>query len=265
MMSVARVSLTRLYHLVVAMRGAKETQSACVKHRNTALAILAALSTSIALADDFKTIDGKEYKNATVSRVEPDGIVLMTKSGISKVYFTELPKDVQERFHYDAQKAAEFTAQTTKEIDQVLKQRHDQAQKRADEQARYWSENPTPAQSDKLSTFGSSLDRPSYNQATTAAFLFSQYATNQVNADRQYKGRIFTVSGIIKSVTSSGEGTAVELVVPYYAPELWYIRCILNDSNGLEQFQSGGAISLMGTVDGVHGYALIVKDCHLVH
>jgi hypothetical protein len=54
---------------------------------------------SIALADDFKTIDGKEYKNAKVSRVEPDGLVLMTKSGISKVYFAELPKEVQERYH----------------------------------------------------------------------------------------------------------------------------------------------------------------------
>jgi hypothetical protein len=31
------------------------------------LAILAALSASIALADDFKTIDGKEYKNVTVN------------------------------------------------------------------------------------------------------------------------------------------------------------------------------------------------------
>jgi hypothetical protein len=35
-----------------------------------------------------------------VSRVEADGIVLRTKTGISKVYFVELPKDVQERFHY---------------------------------------------------------------------------------------------------------------------------------------------------------------------
>ena len=51
---------------------------------------------SIALADDFKTINGKEYKNATVTRVEPDGILLKTKSGISKVYFTELPKEVQD-------------------------------------------------------------------------------------------------------------------------------------------------------------------------
>jgi len=73
------------------------------------LAVLAALFASIALADDFKTTDGKEYKNVTVSRVEPDGIVLITSSGISKVYFTELPKEVQERFGYDsaAAKAAE--------------------------------------------------------------------------------------------------------------------------------------------------------------
>jgi hypothetical protein len=40
-----------------------------MKHWKTALAILAVLSASIALADDFKTIDGKEYKKATVSRV----------------------------------------------------------------------------------------------------------------------------------------------------------------------------------------------------
>jgi len=69
-----------------------------VKQWMARLALLAALSASFALTDDFKTTGGKEYKDATVSRVEPDGIVLRTKSGISKVYFTELPKDVQERF-----------------------------------------------------------------------------------------------------------------------------------------------------------------------
>jgi hypothetical protein len=66
---------------------------------------------SVAFADDFKTINGKEYKNVTVSRVEPDGIVLTGSSGIAKVYFTELPKEVQERFHYDAQNAAAYGAQ----------------------------------------------------------------------------------------------------------------------------------------------------------
>jgi hypothetical protein len=81
-----------------------------VKYWPTALAILAALCASLALADDFKTINGKEYKDATVSRVEPDGIVLRTKFGISKVYFVELPKEVQERFHYDPGKSAQSRA-----------------------------------------------------------------------------------------------------------------------------------------------------------
>jgi thioredoxin 1 len=67
--------------------------------------------TTVAPADDFKTVEGKEYKNATVSRVEPDGIVLKSKSGISKIYFAELPKEVQERFHYNAAVASAYSAQ----------------------------------------------------------------------------------------------------------------------------------------------------------
>jgi hypothetical protein len=70
-----------------------------VKRWATTLAILTVLSASLALAEDFKTINGKIYKDATISRVEADGIVLRTKTGISKVYFIELPKDVKERFY----------------------------------------------------------------------------------------------------------------------------------------------------------------------
>jgi hypothetical protein len=69
--------------------------------QKTTIPILATLSAiSLALADDFKTIDGKIYKDATISQVEADGIVIKTKTGISKIYFVELPKDVQERFRY---------------------------------------------------------------------------------------------------------------------------------------------------------------------
>ena len=62
--------------------------------------ILAVLFASLALAEDFKTVSGKVYKDATVSRIEADGIEIKTKTGISKVYFTELPQEVQERFHW---------------------------------------------------------------------------------------------------------------------------------------------------------------------
>jgi len=61
---------------------------------------LAVLFASLALSEDFKTINGTVYKDATVSRVEADGLVLKTQKGIFKVYFIELPQDVQERFHW---------------------------------------------------------------------------------------------------------------------------------------------------------------------
>src|SRR6266540_7075556 len=87
---------------------------------------------SLAVADDFKTLAGKEYKNATVSRVEPDGIVLTSKAGISKVYFTELPKDVQERFGYDPQKAGDYSAQQNAAFQQTQKQQEETSRQKAE-------------------------------------------------------------------------------------------------------------------------------------
>jgi len=77
------------------------------------IAFLFLFFATAAMADDLKTVAGKEYKNVTVSRIEPDGIVLRSKSGISSVYFVELPKDVQERFHYNAAIASAYSAQQT--------------------------------------------------------------------------------------------------------------------------------------------------------
>jgi hypothetical protein len=103
-----------------------------VKYWQTTLAILGALFASIALADDFKTIDGKEYKNVTVSRIEPDGILLRTKSGIAKVYFVELPKEVQERFHYDPEKAAAAQAAAVQQAEATNKQAEELDRRRKD-------------------------------------------------------------------------------------------------------------------------------------
>jgi hypothetical protein len=87
--------------------------------RKTIAGILTAVGimciTSVALADDFKTVNGKEYKNATITRVEPDGIVLKYKSGLSKVYFIELPKEVQERFQAAIAAIAQFNAKAHQE------------------------------------------------------------------------------------------------------------------------------------------------------
>ncbi len=94
--------------------------------------------TSVILADDFKTNDGKEYKNAAVSRVEPDGIVITTNSGISKLYFTELPRDVQERFQYDPERAATYVSQ---QADAYAKQQSlAQAAQAAEERNKHWKD-----------------------------------------------------------------------------------------------------------------------------
>src|SRR5437667_12861306 len=107
-----------------------------MKDWETILVILVALYSSLALADDFKTINGKEYKNVTVSRIEPDGIVLTSKSGISKIYFTELPKEVQERFHYDAAKATAYSAEQNAALEQLRTQREEAQREKAEETAK---------------------------------------------------------------------------------------------------------------------------------
>ena len=103
--------------------------------RNMIIAILATLCTSLALAEDFKTMDGKEYKGATVTRVEPDGIVVKSKSGISKLYFVELPSDVQRRFNYDPHQASAYSAVQASNYAAIQKQ-EEEAQRQREETAR---------------------------------------------------------------------------------------------------------------------------------
>jgi thiol-disulfide isomerase/thioredoxin len=106
---------------------------------------------SVALADNFKAIDGKEYKNVRVSRVEPDGLVLISKSGISKVYFTELPKEVQERFHYDAPNAAAYSAEQVASQVAFQNRQAELRRKVAEEKNRYWiGQQPGKNQQDQL-------------------------------------------------------------------------------------------------------------------
>ena len=79
------------------------------------LGALAALLLGAALtfvrAEDIKTLDGKEYKNVTITRAEPDGLVVRASYGIIKIFFTELSPDLREKYHYDPQAAAKYRQQ----------------------------------------------------------------------------------------------------------------------------------------------------------
>ena len=113
--------------------------------QKTIFAIITSLSVSLALAEDFKTVKGKEYKDATITRVEPDGIVLKTKSGITKLYFTELPKEVQERFHYGS--ATPTGKAVTQRIggESAVDRFAQQVQKNSTSENRYYRGNTHPA------------------------------------------------------------------------------------------------------------------------
>jgi hypothetical protein len=220
---------------------------------------------SVALADDFKTIDGKEYKNAKLSRVEPDGIVITFSGGIVKIPFTELSADVQKKYGYDSSAAATYSAAEYEKQAALAQQRKADEQQRLEERQKYWSENPTPKPVQKLTTFGSgALDRPANGQAMSAWWLVTEYATNHINADRLYTGQRVTISGTIKSIDPEQGGAVVELFVPdYIVGKAWFMHCIFSDSRELEQYRAGNSIGLIGTVAGLDGRTLTVKDCQL--
>ena len=82
------------------------------------------------------TVNGKEYKDATVTRVEPDGLVVKTKSGVAKIYFVELPKDVQARFHYDSEKATSYSAEQAANYTAYQKQQEETRRQQQDADAK---------------------------------------------------------------------------------------------------------------------------------
>jgi thiol-disulfide isomerase/thioredoxin len=111
------------------------------------------LIAGIAYGEDFKTIDGKEYKNVRLSRVEPDGIVLITSWGISKIYFTEMPKGVQEHFHYDAVKAAAYSSEQAAGQEALQRQQEELQRKLAEKNNKYWIDQESAKnKQDKLRT-----------------------------------------------------------------------------------------------------------------
>jgi hypothetical protein len=109
------------------------------------LTLLTICVTSIALADDFKTVNGKEYKNPKVSRVEPDGIVIAFSGGIVKLPFTELPADVQKKYGYNSSAAAAYSAEEYAKQAALAQQRKADEQARLEERQKHWSERPMPS------------------------------------------------------------------------------------------------------------------------
>src|SRR5207248_10274062 len=94
--------------------------------------VLSLVALQFAVADDFKTVEGKEYKNVTVSRVEPDGIVITFSGGIVKLPFVELPPDVQTKYGYDSTAAGAYAAEENQRQVALQQQRKEDENKRTE-------------------------------------------------------------------------------------------------------------------------------------
>jgi len=81
---------------------------------------------------------GDEYEKLTVSRVEPDGLMVETDTGIRKIPFADLPEKIQKKYGYNPDTAARFAAAVAaaqRRSDvlglEALKREHDKAAQEA--------------------------------------------------------------------------------------------------------------------------------------
>jgi hypothetical protein len=84
------------------------------------LGLLVILSTTT-FAEDFRLANGQVVKG-DLSRVEPDGLVIMTDAGIEKISFLVLSDETRRRFGFDLKKADAFRAQQAANRQQMLEQ-----------------------------------------------------------------------------------------------------------------------------------------------
>ena len=75
-----------------------------------ALCLALALLPLVVFAEDFTLADGTKFKG-TVTRVDPDGLIVETERGVEKLAFYALTAEDQKRFGFDRKAAEEFRLQ----------------------------------------------------------------------------------------------------------------------------------------------------------
>ena len=94
--------------------------------RFSVLPIAIIIFVSTVLGEDIETLNHDVYKNTTITRVEPDGVVITHSAGIVKIPFSELPPEYAQRFSYDKSKGEKFTSEQAEAQRQLyLKTQHE--------------------------------------------------------------------------------------------------------------------------------------------
>ena len=75
------------------------------------LIMVLCVSACCALAGNITNNAGKVYSDVQVVNTEPDGISISHRSGVTKLFFSELPHDIQKQYGYSATNAAAYAQQ----------------------------------------------------------------------------------------------------------------------------------------------------------
>ena len=79
--------------------------------RTVTLILTILLAVRVCFALDITTRKGVTYKQATVAKVEPDGIRITHAEGAAKIPFEDLPDVLQRQYNYDPAKVAAYHKQ----------------------------------------------------------------------------------------------------------------------------------------------------------
>src|SRR5437762_5903665 len=76
----------------------------------TITSLLLLLGALLLYGEDITTLKGEKFVGVTISRIEPDGIVVLKSDGIVKIPFTDLSPELRAKYGYDPEKATEFSS-----------------------------------------------------------------------------------------------------------------------------------------------------------
>ncbi|MEO7933387.1 MAG: hypothetical protein ABIT76_09545 [Chthoniobacterales bacterium] len=187
-------------------------------------------------ADDITTLAGKEYKGVRISRTEPDGIVVVTDSGIEKLQFGLLPADVQKKYGYDPAKAAKYQ----KAVYDAYIQRT-----RLENEGPYAGTNPTTQKIEASSLTTSQVEEAKTRPILNAKVLMGAYDENELNADAIVKGKVGRIRGTITDISRDLLG------IPYIMLDDC-VRCAFEkaDTERLSSLSKGQNVIVIGQIDG---------------
>jgi hypothetical protein len=72
--------------------------------------------------EQITTLEGKTYINCTITKVEPDGLRIMHDNGVGKLFFDNLPSELQIKYNYDPLKAQQFKAEVKQQQAKIVLQ-----------------------------------------------------------------------------------------------------------------------------------------------